>query len=185
MCRGREAEPVGGFCCRKSYREHSQVQAITPFLWFDDQAEEAARFYVSIFKNSKIGSVTRYEGEAAQVSGRPAGSVMTVAFQLDGQEFIALNGGPQYTFSPAISFMVNCKTQAEVDELWEKLSAGGEQVQCGWLTDKYGVSWQITPTVLMEMLQDKDPERAQRVMHAMLQMKKIDINALQRAYDRR
>ena len=161
------------------------MQPITPFLWFDDQAEEAARFYVSIFKNSKIGSVTRYEGEAAQVSGRPAGSVMTVAFQLDGQEFIALNGGPQYTFSPAISFMVNCKTQEEVDELWEKLSAGGEQVQCGWLTDKYGVSWQITPTVLMEMLQDKDPERAQRVMHAMLQMKKLDIAALQRAYDQR
>jgi predicted 3-demethylubiquinone-9 3-methyltransferase (glyoxalase superfamily) len=161
------------------------VQKITPFLWFDHQAEEAAHFYVSIFKNSKIGNIARYDEESAAVSGRPKGSVMTVAFQLEGQEFTALNGGPIFKFSPAISFVVNCDTQAEVDHLWEKLSAGGATEQCGWLKDKYGVSWQIVPTILPEMLQDKDPAKAKRVMHAMLQMTRLDIKALKEAYDGR
>jgi predicted 3-demethylubiquinone-9 3-methyltransferase (glyoxalase superfamily) len=155
------------------------MQKITPFLWFDNQAEEAARFYTSIFKNSRILSISRY-GEAGP---RPAGTVMTVAFELDGQEFTALNGGPEFKFTEAISFVVNCQTQEEVDELWEKLTQGGEEVQCGWLKDKYGLSWQIIPTALMEMLQDKDAERAQRVMKAMLQMKKIDIPTLKQAYE--
>jgi predicted 3-demethylubiquinone-9 3-methyltransferase (glyoxalase superfamily) len=154
-------------------------QKITPFLWFDSQAEEAARFYTSIFEHSEIGSIARY-GE--QGPG-PEGTAMTVSFRLDGQEFMALNGGPQFKFTEAISFLVNCETQEEVDELWEKLSAGGEEGQCGWLKDKYGVSWQIVPTVLGEMLQDKDPEKAKRVMEAMLQMNKIDIEALKRAYE--
>lgn len=154
------------------------MQKINPFLWFDNQAEQAANFYVSIFKNSKMGTVTRY-GEAGP---GPKGSVMTVTFQLEGQEFIALNGGPIYTFSPAISFLVNCKTQEEVDELWGKLSAGGADVQCGWLRDKYGVSWQIIPAALFELMQDKDPVKSQRVFKAMLQMTKIDIDGLQRAY---
>jgi len=154
------------------------MQKITPFLWFDDKAEEAANFYTSIFKNSKIVSVSRY-GEAGP---RPEGMAMTVTFQLHGQEFTALNGGPEFTFSPAISFFVNCETQEEVDELWEKLSEGGEG-ECGWLKDKYGVSWQIIPSALMEMLQDKDPEKSRRVMEAMLQMQKIDIKALRQAYE--
>lgn len=157
------------------------MQKITPFLWFDNQAEEAMKFYVSIFKNSKIVSTTRY-GEAGP---GPKGTVMSAIFQLDGQEFYALNGGPHFTFSPAISFFVKCKTQQEVDELWEKLSEGGEKHPCGWLKDKYGVSWQIIPTVLGEMLQDKDAEKSQRVMKAMLQMKKIDINGLTQAYEQR
>lgn len=140
-------------------------------------------FYVSIFKNSKIGIITHYGEEGAEASGRPKGTVMTVTFQLDGQEFMALNGGPQFTFSPAISFLVNCETQEEVDELWEKLSEGGEKEQCGWLKDKYGVSWQIVPTVLGEMMQDKDAEKSERVMKAMLQMKKIDIRTLKLAYE--
>jgi predicted 3-demethylubiquinone-9 3-methyltransferase (glyoxalase superfamily) len=160
------------------------MQRITPFLWFDDKAEEAANFYVSIFKNSKIGSISRYGEEAAAASGRPKGTVMIVTFQLEGQQFIALNGGPVFKFTEAISFLVNCETQAEVDELWEKLSAGGKEDQCGWLKDKYGVSWQIVPSILGRLMQDKDPEKSRRVMTAMLQMKKIDINALQRAYDR-
>ena len=160
------------------------TQKITPFLWFDDKAEEAANFYVSIFKNSKIGSIARYGDEGAEVSGRPKGTVMIVTFQLDGQEFIALNGGPQFTFSPAISFLVNCKTQEEIDEFWEKLSEGGKTEQCGWLKDKYGVSWQIVPTVLGEMMQDPDVEKSQRVTKALLQMVKIDIAALQREYNR-
>jgi len=158
------------------------MQKITPFLWFDDKAEEAVKFYVSIFKNSKIGSITRYGEEAAEVSGRPKGTVMTVTFQLEGQEFMALNGGPHFKFTEAISFLVNCKTQEEVDELWEKLSAGGEQGQCGWLKDKYGLSWQIVPTVLGKMLNDKDPKKSKRVMHALLQMRKLDIKRLQQAY---
>ena len=159
------------------------MQKITPFLWFNNKAEEAANFYASIFKNSKIGSIARYGKEGADVSGRPKGSVMVVTFQLYGQEFIALNGGPQFTFSPAISFVVNCETQQEVDHLWEKLSEGGATQQCGWLQDKYGVSWQIVPTILGEMMQDKDEEKSERVMKAMLQMVKIDIQGLKRAYD--
>jgi predicted 3-demethylubiquinone-9 3-methyltransferase (glyoxalase superfamily) len=155
------------------------MQKITPMLWFDNEAEEAARFYTSIFKNSKILSISRY-GEAGPM---PAGTVMTVSFELEGQEFTALNGGPEFKFTEAISFVVNCRTQEEVDEYWEKLTEGGEEVECGWLKDKYGLSWQITPIVLMEMLQDKDAERAQRVMRAMLQMKKIDVRALRQAYE--
>ncbi len=161
------------------------MQKITPFLWFDNQAEEAANFYTSVFKNSKIGSVARYGEEGAAVSGQPNGSVMTVEFELEGQKFVALNGGPLFTFSPAISFVVNCEAQEEVDELWEKLSEGGETQRCGWLKDKYGVSWQIVPTVLVEMLQDKDAEKAKRVMNAMLQMDKIDIAGLKQAYEQK
>jgi predicted 3-demethylubiquinone-9 3-methyltransferase (glyoxalase superfamily) len=161
------------------------MQKITPFLWYDGRAEEAANFYASIFKNSKIGKVARYGEEGARVSGMPKGTVMTVAFELEGQEFVALNGGPQFTFTPAISFVVNCKTQEEVDELWEKLSEGGQKNRCGWLQDKFGVSWQIVPTALGEMLQDKDAEKSSRVMKAMLQMDKLDIGGLKQAYDRR
>ena len=164
--------------------ERNLTQKITPFLWFDDKAEEAANFYVSIFKNSKIGSIARYSEEGAEVSGRPKGTVMIVTFQLDGQEFIALNGGPQFTFSPAISFLVNCKTQDEIDAFWEKLSEGEQTEQCGWLKDKYGVSWQIVPTVLGEMMQDPNGEKSKRVMKALLQMVKIDIETLQREYNR-
>jgi len=159
------------------------MKKITPCLWFDNKAEEAAKFYVSLIKNSKLGSITHYGDEGAEASGRPAGTVMTVAFQLNGQEFLALNGGPQFTFSPAISFVVNCEKQEEIDKLWEQLSEGGEKNVCGWLTDKYGVSWQIVPAVLGEMMQDKDAEKAGRVMKAMLQMTKLDIKTLQRAYD--
>ena len=155
------------------------MQKITPFLWFDNQAEEAVRFYTSIFKNSKIGTLVRC-GDAGP---GPKGTVLTAAFQLDGQEFVALNGGPLYKFSPAISFVVNCETQEEVDHYWDKLSAGGEKVQCGWLTDKYGVSWQIVPTILTKLLQDKDAEKSKRVMQAMMQMVKLDINGLKRAYE--
>ena len=153
---------------------------ITPFLWFNDQAEEAMNFYTAIFKNSKIGSVSRY-GEGAP--GQP-GSVMTATFELNGQEFMALNGGPLFTFTEAISFFVSCETQMEVDELWEKLSAGGEESQCGWLKDKFGLSWQIVPSALGELLNDPDAEKAGRVMNAMLQMKKIDIAGLRAAYER-
>lgn len=158
------------------------MQKITPFLWFDSQAEEAAKFYVSIFRNSKIVSVVRYGDGAAKAAGRPKGSVMTVAFELDGQRFTALNGGPAFKFTEAISFVAHCKTQEEVDHLWEKLSEGGAASQCGWLKDQYGVSWQVVPDVLIELLQDKDPARSRRVMQAMLQMSKIDIGALQRAH---
>jgi predicted 3-demethylubiquinone-9 3-methyltransferase (glyoxalase superfamily) len=161
------------------------TQRITPFLWFDHQAEEAVNFYVSIFKNCKIGTMARYDEAAAKASGRPPGSVMTVAFELDGEEFIALNGGPLFKFTEAISFVVNCETQGEVDHFWEKLSAGGQQVQCGWLRDRFGVSWQVVPTVLSEMLQDKDPEKSKRVMRAMLNMKKLNIEALENAYEGR
>ena len=158
------------------------MQKFTPCLWFDEKAEEAANFYVSIFKKSKIGAVARYGEEGAKVSGKPKGTVMTVTFQLDGQEFMALNGGPLFKFTEAISFIVNCETQQEVDRLWGKLSAGGEEGPCGWLKDKYGLSWQVVPTVLDEMLQDKDPEKSERVMKVMLQMRKLDINRLKQAY---
>ena len=158
------------------------TQKITPFLWFDNQAEEAVNFYTSIFKSSKGRNATRYDEEGSEVSGRPKGSVMTVPFQLEGQDFVALNGGPMFKFTEAVSFVVNCETQKEVDHFWEKLSAGGQEMQCGWLKDRFGVSWQIVPTILPEMLQDKDPEKAKRVMAAMLKMKKIDIQGLKQAY---
>ena len=154
------------------------MQKITPFLWFDDKAEEAAYFYVSIFKDSKILNLARC-GEAGP---GPKGTVMVATFQPEGQKFMALNGGPHYIFSPAISFLVDCETQAEVDELWEKLSAGGNELQCAWLKDKFGVSWQIVPRALIELMQDKDPVKSQRVFNAMLQMTKIDIEGLKRAY---
>jgi predicted 3-demethylubiquinone-9 3-methyltransferase (glyoxalase superfamily) len=154
------------------------MQKITPFLWFDSQAEEAANFYDSIFKNPKITAVARY-GDAGP---GPKGSVMSVNFQLEGQDFIALNGGPQFKFTPAISLFVSCKTQREVDDLWERLSAGGEKSRCGWLQDKYGLSWQIVPTVLFKLLQDKDPKKAKSTMQAMLQMDKLDIKALEAAH---
>lgn len=159
------------------------MQKITPFLWFDDDAEEAVNYYISIFGNSRIVKIARYCEAGAEVSGRPKGSVMTVAFQLEGQEFLALNGGPVFAFSPAISFVVNCETQDELDKLWEKLSAGGETEQCGWLKDKYGVSWQIVPAVLGNMMSDPDPAKSQRVMRAMLEMKKLDIEGLKKAYE--
>lgn len=158
------------------------MQKITPFSWFNDNAEEAVNFYVSIFKNSKIVNTARYDEAGAKVSGRPKGSVMTMTFQLDGQEFIALNGGPIFKFTEAISLVIDCKTQEEVDHFWGKLTQGGEESQCGWLKDKYGLSWQVVPTVLGEMLQDKDTRKSQRVMEAMLQMKKIDIKRLEQAY---
>ena len=154
---------------------------ISPFLWFDTRAEEAANFYVSIFKNSKITSVHRY-GEAGP---GPKGSVMVVAFELEGQKFTALNGGPQFTFTPAISFFVNCETQAEVDHLWEKLSEGGRKDRCGWLQDKFGLSWQIIPSALSRLMGDPDPQKSGRVMKAMLQMDKIDIKRLEDAYSGR
>jgi predicted 3-demethylubiquinone-9 3-methyltransferase (glyoxalase superfamily) len=155
------------------------MQNITPFLWFNNNAEEAVNFYISIFKNSKIVSISRY-GEAGP---GPKGTVMSATFELNGQEFMALNGGPHFSFSPAISLFVKCETQQEVDEFWEKLSAGGKKERCGWLTDKYGLSWQIIPTALGRMLQDKDPEKSKRVMKAMLQMDKINIEALKQAYE--
>jgi predicted 3-demethylubiquinone-9 3-methyltransferase (glyoxalase superfamily) len=155
------------------------MQKITPFLWFNDKAEEAMNFYTSIFKNSKVGRVTRY-GEAGPGS---KGSVMSATFELDGQEFMALNGGPLFTFTPAVSFFVHCETQEEVDELWEKLSEGGQKQRCGWLKDKYGLSWQIIPNALGQMLGDKDPEKSKRVMQAMLQMDKIDIQRLKHAFE--
>lgn len=155
------------------------MQKITPFLWFNDQAEQAVNLYISIFKNSKIVSISRYgEGSRGQ-----AGTVMTVDFQLEGQDFIALNGGPYYTLSPAISFFVNCETQEEVDLLWEKLSEGGEVHQCGWLTDRYSVTWQIVPTILGKWMNDPDAEKAQRVTQAMMQMVKLDIALLRQAYE--
>ena len=156
------------------------IQKITPFLWFDHQAEEAASFYVSIFPNSKVLAVARY-GDAGP---GPKGSVMTATFQLEGQQFTALNGGPHFKFTEAISFVVNCATQDEVDAYWEKLSARGAEVQCGWLKDKFGLSWQIVPTVLPELLSNPDPEKSQRVMKAMLTMKKLDIRALKQAYEK-
>ena len=158
------------------------MQRITPFLWFDKKALEAAKFYTSIFKNSKITGIAKYGDEGAKASGMQKGSVMTVAFKVDGQEFVALNGGPIFKFSEAVSFAVNCKNQQEVDYYWQKLSKGGEQGPCGWLKDKYGLSWQVVPTLLDDMLQDKDKKKAEKVMKAMLQMKKIDIKKLEQAY---
>jgi len=155
------------------------MQKVTPFLWYDGNAEEAVNSYVSIFKDARVITMTRY----GDTGPGPKGSVMTAVFQLFGQEFIALNGGPQFKFTPAVSFVVNCETQKEVDEYWEKLSVGGRTDQCGWLTDKYGLSWQIVPTVLGKFLSDKDPQKANRVMQALMKMTKLDIERLQRAYD--
>jgi len=163
------------------------MQKITPCLWFDSNAEEAAEFYTSIFKKSKIGKISRYGKEGYEIHGKPEGTVLTVEFELNGQTFTALNGGPAFKFNEAISFQVHCESQNEVDHYWEKLSQGGHEKaqQCGWLKDKYGVSWQIVPTVLGEMLQDKDPKKSGRVMNALLQMKKIDIRALEKAYEQK
>jgi predicted 3-demethylubiquinone-9 3-methyltransferase (glyoxalase superfamily) len=158
------------------------MQKITPFLWFDSNAVEAAKFYTSIFKNSKIIDIAHYGESTAAASGRPKGTVMIVSFELEGERFMALNGGPVFKFSPAISFLVNCETQEEVDDFWKRLSEGGEQDQCGWLKDKFGVSWQIVPSVLGQMLQDEDAKKSERVMEALLQMKKIDIQGLRKAY---
>lgn len=155
------------------------MQKITPFLWFDGKAEEAMQFYVSIFKNSKIGKIVHW-GEGGP---GPKGTVMSVTFQLEGQEFFALNGGPHFSFTPAISFFVDCKTQEEVDDLWEKLSAGGEKNRCGWLKDKFGVSWQIIPSALGELMQGTDPQKSRRVMEAMMKMDKIVIRELEKAYE--
>ncbi|MDP9230729.1 MAG: VOC family protein [Bacteroidota bacterium] len=158
------------------------MQKVTPFLWFNDKAEEAVNFYTSTFKNATIKSTTRYNAESAKASGQKEGAVMTIAFNLNGQDFTAINGGPIFKFTEAISFVVNCETQEEVDYFWEKLTAGGgQESMCGWLKDKYGLSWQIVPKQLIELLQDKDPGKAKRVMHAMLQMKKIDIKTLEKA----
>ena len=161
------------------------VQPITPCLWFDSQAEEAAGYYTGIFKNSKIGTITRYGEAGREVHGRPPGSVMTVAFELNGQPFTALNGGPVFKFNEAISFQIMCRTQEELDHYWNKLTVGGDKQaqQCGWLKDKYGLSWQVVPTVLVEMMKDPNKEKAGRVMEAMLQMKKLDIAELERAFE--
>ena len=160
------------------------MQKITPMLWFDGKAEEAANFYVSLFKNSKIGDTLRYDEASAQAAGGKVGSVLTIEFELEGQKFVGLNGGPQFKFTEAVSFVINCETQEEVDKFWNKLTAdGGQESQCGWLKDKYGLSWQVTPTILMEMQKDKNPAKAKAVMEAMLKMKKIDIPTLQKAYD--
>jgi predicted 3-demethylubiquinone-9 3-methyltransferase (glyoxalase superfamily) len=154
------------------------MRGITPFLWFESQAEEAARFYVSVFPSSRITQTTCYGEEGPG----PKGTVMTVAFELDGQEFVALNGGPQFSFTQAVSFVVNCETQAEVDRFWERLSEGGKTNQCGWLQDRYGVPWQVVPTALGRLLGDEDPQKSRRAMKAMLQMKKLDLGELERAY---
>ena len=158
------------------------MQKITPNLWFNDQAEEAVKFYTSIFKNSKILTIARYTTDGAKVSGRPQGSVMTVAFQLEGQDFLALNGGPVFKFTEAISLIVNCETQEEVDYFWENLSTGGEEGVCGWLKDKYGLSWQVVPTIVGEIMQDKDSQKVEQFMSALLKMKKLDIEGLKKAY---
>ena len=164
---------------------NSYMQKITPCLWFDDKAEEAAKFYASIFKNSKIGDISRYGKEGYEFHGKEDGTVMTVDFEIEGQKYVALNGGPIFKFNEAVSFQVHCETQKEVDYYWEKLSEGGNEKaqQCGWLKDKYGVSWQIVPVVLTKMLQDKDPKKSQRVMKALLQMRKLDIKTLTQAYE--
>jgi predicted 3-demethylubiquinone-9 3-methyltransferase (glyoxalase superfamily) len=161
------------------------MQKITPCLWFDSQAEEAAKFYVSLFKNSKLGTISRYGDAGAKAAGRPKGSVMVVTFQLAGQEFMALNGGPIFKFSEAISFVVKCNTQKEIDEYWEELSRGGEKGVCGWLKDRYGLSWQVVPTDMDEMLKDKNARRRERVMEAVLGMRKLDIKRLKQAYEGR
>jgi predicted 3-demethylubiquinone-9 3-methyltransferase (glyoxalase superfamily) len=169
-------------CCKHMHLRGIDMQKFTPCLWFDSNAEEAVEFYTSIFKNSKITGITRYGEAGAEASGRPRGTVMTVSYELDGQDFLALNGGPHFTFSPAISFIANCEDQAEIDELWEKLSDGGQKSQCGWLTDRYGVSWQIVPKILGEMMSGSNAERSERVMKALMQMTKIDIETLKQAY---
>jgi predicted 3-demethylubiquinone-9 3-methyltransferase (glyoxalase superfamily) len=163
------------------------MQKVTPCLWFDNNAEEAAKFYTSIFKKSKIGKILRYGKEGYEIHGKPEGTVLTVEFELNGQTFTALNGGPAFKFNEAISFQVHCKSQNEVDYYWEKLSKGGDEKaqQCGWLKDRYGVSWQIVPVVLVEMLRDKNAEKSERVMKAMLQMKKLDIKTLKQAYEKK
>ncbi len=161
------------------------MQKIAPCLWFDDKAEEAAKFYVSVFKKSKLGLITRYGQAGAQASGRPEGSVMTVTFEIAGQEFVALNGGPLFKFSEAISLMVRCDSQEEIDDMWAKLSAGGEEGPCGWLKDKYGLSWQIVAADMNEMLNDPHAEKTERVMQAVLRMGKLDLARLQRAYEGR
>jgi len=159
------------------------MQKITPFLWFNHQAEEAAKFYTSIFKSSTIGRIFRYTQEAAEKTGRPVGSVLTIEFEIEGQKFVALNGGPRFKFNESVSFVVHCETQQEVDYFWGKLTAdGGQESACGWLKDKFGVSWQVTPTVLIEMLHDQDRNKSERVMHVMLQMQKIDVKKLKDAY---
>jgi predicted 3-demethylubiquinone-9 3-methyltransferase (glyoxalase superfamily) len=171
------ATQAGAISTAGNERTEPRPQKITTFLWFDNNAEEAANFYVSIFQNSKIVSSARY----TDAGPGPKGSVMTIAFQLDGRDFTALNGGPQFKFTEAISLVVHCKTQEEVDHFWEKLSEGGEKVQCGWLKDKFGLSWQVVPDALLELLQDGDSQKLQRVMKAMMQMKKLDIEGLKQA----
>lgn len=161
------------------------MQKITPCLWFDDKAEDAAKFYVSIFKNSKLGQVTRYGDSGSQISGKPKGSVMTVTFEIEGQEFVALNGGPLFKFTEAVSFMVKCESQQDIDEMWSKLSEGGEEGPCGWLKDKYGLSWQIVVPEWDEMLRDKDSEKSERAMTAILHMSKPDMQRVRQAYEGR
>jgi len=161
------------------------MQRLTPCLWFDDKAEEAAKFYVSIFKNSRLGPITHYGEAGAKVSGKPKGSVMTVTFEIEGQEFVALNGGPLFTFTEAISFMLKCQSQQEIDEMWSKLSKGGEEGPCGWLKDKYGLSWQIVVPSWDDMLRDNDAAKSERVMAAILQMSKPDTQRVQQAYEGR
>jgi predicted 3-demethylubiquinone-9 3-methyltransferase (glyoxalase superfamily) len=161
------------------------MHKITPCLWFDDKAEDAAKFYVSIFKNSKLGQVTRYGDSGSQISGKPKGSVMTVTFEIEGQEFVALNGGPLFKFTEAVSFMVKCESQQDIDEMWSKLSKGGEEGPCGWLKDKYGLSWQIVVPEWDQMLRDKDSEKSERVMAAILHMSKPDMQRVRQAYEGR
>jgi predicted 3-demethylubiquinone-9 3-methyltransferase (glyoxalase superfamily) len=159
------------------------MQKITPFLWFDKQAEEAVRFYASIFKNSKVGKSTHYDDESAKAAGMPKGTVMTVAFELEGQEFVAINGGPHFKFTEAISFVINCESQEEVDYYWEKLGEGGDPnaQMCGWLKDRFGLSWQVVPTILSKLLEQQESHKSQRVTRALLQMKKLDIQKLKQA----
>jgi predicted 3-demethylubiquinone-9 3-methyltransferase (glyoxalase superfamily) len=159
------------------------MQKMSTCLWFDTEAEEAAKFYTSVFKDGKIGKVLYYGEEGFEIHGKPAGSIMVVEFEINGQKFEGLNGGPKFKFNESISFVVNCKTQEEIDYFWEKLSDGGEKGHCGWLKDKYGVSWQVVPTILGEMLTDSETKKSQRVMEAFLQMKKFDIETLKRAYE--
>ena len=161
------------------------MQKITPCQWFDDNAEEAAKFYASVFKNSKIGKISRYGKEGYEIHGKPAGTVLTVGFELNGQAFTALNGGPLFKFNEAVSFQVYCSSQKEIDYYWEKLSEGGAEGQCGWLKDKYGLSWQVVPTALGKMLQDKNAEKSERVMKALLQMRKLDIKTLREAFEQK
>lgn len=161
------------------------MQTITPCLWFDDKAEESAKFYVSIFKHSKLGAITRYGEVGSKISGRPMGSVMTVTFEIEGQEFVALNGGPLFKFTEAVSFMVKCHSQVEIDEMWSKLSEGGEEGSCGWLKDKYGLSWQIVVPGWDAMLRDKDTAKAERAMAAILHMSKPDLQRIEQAYEGR